>query len=69
MHEPPQAASYDPKPPATRAPTMNDPGAFGLIGTDHDIVVARALAINATSASVPTRAGHASAFGWRGNQS
>src|SRR5258706_10578763 len=50
MHAPHPAASYHSNPPASRAPTMPDPGAFVLIGTEYDIVVARALTITATSA-------------------
>ena len=35
---------------AARAPTLTDPGAFVLIGTEYDVVVARTITITATAA-------------------
>ena len=49
-----QAASYHPKPPASRAPSMTDPGAFGVIGVEYYIVPAPALSITATAACLIT---------------
>ena len=43
-----------PKIPATRNPTTTDPGAFALIGTEHNIVVAHALTTTTAPACLIT---------------